>query len=84
MLRASATCARLSGLRIGVVLSGALIAAFLLLQLAISIQDQKLPLKAGGRSFAGNSSLGEDVFLLGAGKADITGSAYSQTLTLYC
>lgn len=55
------------------VLSGALIAAFLLLQLVSSIQDQKLPLKTGGRSFAGNSSLDEDVFLLGAGKADITG-----------
>lgn len=63
----------MSSLRIGVVLSGALIAAFLLLQLVLSIQDLKLPLKTGGRSIAGNSSSDEDVFLLGAGKADITG-----------
>ena len=73
MLQTSATCARMSSLRIGVVISGALIAAFLLLQLVLNIQDLKLPLKTGGRNFAGNSSSDEDVFLLGAGKADITG-----------
>lgn len=63
----------MSSLRIGAVLSGALIAAFLLLQLVSSIQDLKLPLKTGGRSFAWNSSSDEDLFFLGAGKADITG-----------
>lgn len=73
----------MAGLRIGMALAGTSIAVVLLLQLLLTIYYQNEPpifiTRTRGKLWTGNHSSDDSTFLLGAGKADITGLAvYSE------
>lgn len=76
----------MAGLRVGMALAGTFIAVVLLLQLLLTIHYKNKPpvfiTRTRGKAWTENHSSDDSIFLLGAGKADITGlAAYSECLT---
>lgn len=67
----------MASIRIGVALTGTILTMFVLFQLLVTIQGQDQPpiFNTGTEEehWAGTSTSDDGVFLLGAGKADITG-----------
>ena len=80
----------MASFRIGVALTGTILTIFVLFQLLVTIKGQDQPLifntEPEEEHWAGSSTSDDGVFLLGAGKADITGysSPFFPRLTCFC